>query len=56
MFGRLVAIFPLLFPLYLFRGELLGIPVTLVEVLLAFGFVFFVLCEEVWRVTWWKKH
>jgi putative inorganic carbon (hco3(-)) transporter len=56
IFPRLVAAFPLLFPLYLFRGEILGIPVTLVEVLLGVMFLGFVFYEEVWRLSWWAKH
>lgn len=34
----------------------MGIPVTLVEVLLATGFVFFVISEEAWKVSWWQKY
>jgi O-antigen ligase len=56
IFPRLVAAFPLLFPLYLFRGEVLGMPVTLPEVLLIFMCVFFVLREELWRPSWWAKN
>ncbi len=55
-FPRLIAAFPLIFPLYLFRGELFGIPVTLVEIVLGVAFVFFVIREEIWRPNWWAKH
>lgn len=46
IFPRLVAIFPLVFPLYLFRGNFLGIPVTLPEVLLGFMFLYFLFREK----------
>jgi len=56
MFPRLIALAPLLFPLYLLRGELFGIPVTLPEVLLGFAFIYFVFSEGVWRRSWWTKY
>ncbi len=43
IFPRLIAVFPLLFPLYLFRGSFSGIPVTLPEVVLGVLFVWFLL-------------
>ncbi len=43
IFPRLVAAFPLLFPLYLFRGSFSGIPVTLPEVVLGVMFAWFLL-------------
>lgn len=46
-FPRVVALFPLLFPLYFFRGTFLGVPVTLPEVFLGILAVWFLL--EIWR-------
>ena len=58
LFPRLIALFPLLFPLYLVRGEPFGIPVTLPEVILGFAFVFFLMRErprlrEFWVAPVW---
>ncbi len=56
IFPYLIAIFPLLFPLYLFRATAFGLPVTFTEVILAFAALYFFFREEVWRSTWWSKH
>lgn len=45
LFPRLVAIFPLIFPLYLLRGEPFGIPVTFPEVVLGFMLLYFLYRE-----------
>lgn len=55
LFPRLVALFPVLFPLYLFRGAPFGVPVTLPEVVLLFMALYFVIREELWRPNWWAK-
>jgi len=52
LFPRLIAIFPLLFPLYLMKGEPFGIPVTLPEVVLGFAFVYFLIREEIFTKKW----
>ena len=56
IFPRLVALFPLFFPLYLVRGEAFGIPVTLPEVLLFFMLLYFVIREEIWKDSWLHIH
>jgi O-antigen ligase len=55
IFPRLVALFPLLFPLYLFRGVLFGIPVTFPELILGFLFLYFLFDHEPFRWSEWKK-
>ncbi len=47
LFPRIVALFPLMFPLYLFRGTFFGVPVTLPEVGLGVLFVWFLL--QLWQ-------
>lgn len=49
IFPRLIALMPLLFPLYLIRGTTFGIPVTLPEVILFFSFIYFVYREKIWQ-------
>lgn len=53
---RILALFPLLFPLYLLRGELLGLPITLTEVALIFVFLFFLTQVDWWKKSWWVRH
>lgn len=54
IFPRLIALFPLLFPLYLVRGTLVGIPVTLPELVLGILALLFLFqkCEFRWKE--WK--
>lgn len=54
LFPRLVALFPLVFPFYLFRGVLLGVPVTLPELLLGLMFLYFLFDHETFRLREWK--
>ena len=54
IFPRIVALFPLIFPLYLLRGEFSGIPVTLPEVILFFMLVYFLIRERVWEKSFWR--
>lgn len=54
LFPRLVALFPLLFPLYLYRGTFLGIPVTLTEILLGILFLAFLAQQYEFRLRDWK--
>lgn len=54
IFPRLIALFPLLFPLYLFRGTFVGIPVTLPELVLAVLAVLFLFQGYEWRLKEWK--
>lgn len=54
LFPRLVALFPLLFPLYLLRGTFLEIPVTLPELVLCILFVIFLFRHKEWRLREWK--
>ncbi len=49
IFPRLIALMPLLFPLYLVRGTAFGLPVTLPEVILFFAFVYFIYREKIWQ-------
>lgn len=53
---RFVALFPLLFPLYLMRGQLFGVPVTFAEVSLLLVFAVFLLRTEWWKKSWWVRH
>lgn len=58
LFPRLIALFPLLFPLYLVRGPVFGIPVTLPELIVGFAFLFFLMRErprlrEFWVAPVW---
>lgn len=52
-FPRLVALFPLIFPLYLFKGVLVGVPVTFPELVLAFMFLYFLFDHEPFRHQEW---
>lgn len=54
LFPRLIALFPLLFPLYLFRGTFVGIPVTLPELMLGILFLLFLFQGTQWRLKEWK--
>ena len=54
IFPRLIALFPLLFPLYLFRGAFSGIPVTLPEVVLGVLFLFFLFQRYEFHARDWK--
>lgn len=54
IFPRLVALFPLIFPLYLLRGEFSGVPVTFPEIILAFMFAYFLIRERVWEKSFWR--
>ncbi|MFA6024503.1 MAG: O-antigen ligase family protein [Candidatus Gracilibacteria bacterium] len=54
LFPRLIAFFPLLFPLYFFRGTLLGVPVSLPELVLGILFVLFLLQGYEFRLRDWK--
>ncbi|MBI4127113.1 O-antigen ligase family protein [Candidatus Peregrinibacteria bacterium] len=56
IFPRLIALFPLLFPLYLFRGNIFGLSVTLPEVALFFAVLYFVFRERIWESSWWREH
>jgi O-antigen ligase len=55
LFPRFVALFPLLFPLYLFRGILFGVPVTFPELILGFLFLYFLFDHEPFRWSEWRK-
>ncbi len=50
----LIAIFPLLFPAYLWRFTLAGIPLTFTELALMFLAVGFCMRAEVWKPSFWK--
>lgn len=54
IFPRIVALFPLIFPLYLLRGEFSGIPLTLPEVILVFMLGYFLIRERVWEKSFWR--
>ncbi len=54
IFPRLVAFFPLLFPLYLFRGTFFGIPITLPELALGLLAFLFLFQGFEWRFKEWK--
>lgn len=54
IFPRLIALFPLVFPLYLFRGTFVGVPVTLPEILLGVLAILFVFQGYEWRLREWK--
>lgn len=56
IFPHLIALFPLLFPLYLFRATAFGLPVTFTEVVLSFAALYFVFREGIWKASWWRKH
>ena len=56
IFPRLLALFPLLFPLYLYRGNMFGLSVTLPEVCLFFAILYFVFRERVWEKSWRREH
>ncbi len=51
---RLIALFPLLFPLYLARGLFMGVPVTLTELILGVLFFCFLFEHEPFRWQEWK--
>ncbi len=55
-FLKLIIWLPLLFPLYLFKGEILGLPLNALEAIILFFFAVFVLWG-VWKnfVELWKK-
>jgi len=55
LFSRFVALFPLLFPLYLFRGLFLGVPITFPELTLGFLALYFLFEHEPFRWHEWKK-
>lgn len=55
LFPRFVVLFPLLFPLYLFRGVLFGVPVTFPELILGFLFLYFLFDHEPFRWSEWRK-
>lgn len=50
----MLALFPLLFPLYLFRGTFFGVPVTLPELVLGALFFLFIFQGYEWRLREWK--
>lgn len=54
LFPRLIALFPLLFPLYFFRGDLFGVPVTFPELTLGFLFLLFLFYHDEFRLSEWK--
>jgi O-antigen ligase len=54
IFPRIIAIFPVIFPLYLFRGVLVGVPVTLPELVLGAVAVLFLFQGYEWRLRDWK--
>lgn len=54
LFPRLVALFPLLFPLYVMQGVFFGVPVTLPEVFLLAMAFFFLFEHESFRFEEWK--
>ncbi|QQR55238.1 hypothetical protein IPG41_01605 [Candidatus Peregrinibacteria bacterium] len=54
LFPRLVALLPLLFPLYVVQGIFLGVPVTLPEVFLAAILFYFLFEHESFRRHEWK--
>lgn len=56
IFPRLIAIMPLLFPLYLAKGTWFGVPVTLPEIFVGFAALFFVIREKAWKPSWWIKN
>lgn len=56
IFPRLIALFPLIFPLYLLKGEVFGLPVTFPEVVLFFAVLYFAIREELWKIGWWRKN
>ncbi len=53
-YSRLIALFPLLFPLYLFRGTFFGLPVTLPELVLGLLVFVFLFQGFEWRLKDWK--
>ncbi|MFA5792988.1 MAG: O-antigen ligase family protein [Candidatus Gracilibacteria bacterium] len=54
LFPRLIALFPLLFPLYFFRGDLFGVPVTFPELTIGFLFLLFLFYRDEFRLGEWK--
>ncbi len=50
----LIAVFPLLFPAYLWRFTLAGIPLTFTELVLVFLAAAFCVRAEVWKPSFWK--
>lgn len=54
LFPRLVALFSLLFPLYLVQGVLLGVPVNLPEVFLLAIFFYFLFEHDSFRMEAWN--
>jgi O-antigen ligase len=55
-FNYALAFFPALFPLYLMRGTILGIPSTVPELVLGVLFLFFFFKERVWSLLFWRIH
>lgn len=55
-FPRIVAVFPALFPLYLFRASWFGVPVTMVEMALFVLIILFVFTEKIWSPKWWFQN
>ncbi|MFA4814957.1 MAG: O-antigen ligase family protein [Candidatus Gracilibacteria bacterium] len=54
IFPRLIALFPLLFSFYLFRGTFFGVPVTLPELVLGGLALLFIFQGYEWRLRDWK--
>jgi hypothetical protein len=52
LFPYIVAYIPLIFPLYLFKGEFAGIPLTLPEILIYLCFAVFIFKEGLYRISW----
>jgi len=55
-FPMIVALFPVTFPLYLFKGTLMGVPLTLVELLLGVIVLLFIFTERIWEPKWWSRN
>jgi O-antigen ligase len=55
-FPTLVAFFPALFPLYLFRASWFGVPITIVEMALVVLAILFVFTEKIWSPKWWSQN
>lgn len=52
----IVALFPVTFPLYLFKGTWMGVPLTLVELFLGAIVLLFIFTERVWEPKWWSRN
>jgi O-antigen ligase len=55
-FPSLVAVFPAIFPLYLFKSTWFGVPVTMVEMALVALVILFVFTEKIWSPKWWSQN